>query len=56
MLNSLPYVSKSVPRLFFRSKAVSEPRDDNDVEDGDCLGVSKGDAETEFDEDEGPES
>lgn len=33
-----------------------ESSDDNEVDDGDCLGVSSGEAEREFEVDEGEES
>lgn len=41
---------------FLRSNAASEPRDDREVDDGDCFGVLVGDASTEVDDDEGAES
>ena len=54
--NSLPYVSSIFPLPSLVSSAPSEPREDSEVEDGDCLGVSTGEADTELEDDEGAES
>lgn len=35
---------------------MSEPKDDSDVDDGDCFGVLVGDASTDVEDDEGAES
>lgn len=41
---------------FFRSKAESEPKEDSELDDGDCFGVLVGDASTEVEDDEGTDS
>ena len=56
ILNSLPYVSSILPLPFLGSRTSVESSDDKEVDDGDCLGVSLGEAEIEFEEDEGEES
>lgn len=37
------------------SRAVSEPRDDSDDEEGDCLGVSSGEPDNELADEEASE-
>lgn len=49
--NSLPNVSTSFGGLFFCCSA-SDARDDSDVLDGDCRGLSLGDTDTELGADE----
>ena len=49
-------MSSIFPLSFLRSKALSEPRDDREVDDGDCLGVLAGETSTEVEDEEGMES
>ena len=56
ILNSFPYVSSNLGPAFFRSADAFDARDDNDVDDGDCFGVFSGEAESEFEDDEGSDS
>ena len=48
----MPYVSSSFPLPDLRSRSSAESREDSDVDDGDCLGVSTGETETELDDDD----
>ena len=45
-------MSSSFPLPGLRSRTSAESREDNDVEDGDCRGVSTGETETELDDDD----
>lgn len=48
-------MSSILPLPFLTSRTSVESSDDNEVEDGDCLGVSFGEAEMELEDDEGME-
>jgi hypothetical protein len=49
-------VSRSLPWPVLRSAPSSEPSEDSEVEDADCVGESTGDTDTELADDEGTES
>ncbi len=44
-----------MPFPLLRSRPLSEPRDDSDVDEGDCLGVSSGDPDIELADDDASE-
>lgn len=49
-------MSRSVPRVFLTSTSSTEPSEDREVDDADCVGESMGDTDTEFADDDGTES
>ena len=45
-------MSSNFPLAAFKSRSSVDSSEESEVEDGDCLGVSKGETETELEEEE----